>query len=365
MAKVKLVMRPSPPSVIVSTTATAASAVARPPGHHRKNARVTFDDYFDEEPIPEDPEPEHEPEPEPEEEEADQEQKLRKREKARKKTLAKLAGEYRREEDSDPDTESVFDFKAAFQNLVAPRTTSPSSFLGESLSSHQAENTPKEHSPPLVVRPYSGYDQRIVVPGDITGSWILEERNCHHSDDTFNNRDNQDQQIANLKRELEAVAKSDKHTKNSSTNSSQLTNNQFSWINNSDTNTEYSTSISPTTSPIATATKSPRRYPRSGASVNQNAYPYPPSCTSPPVPGIEAAIANHPLSIFDTHSSSQTSTTATDVGKKHRAKKSLWGGKKTQEEAHVEEAVRDGNEKKGWKNSIKKSAIAKFLMGGD
>ncbi|KAG0135455.1 hypothetical protein HOY82DRAFT_551529 [Tuber indicum] len=362
MAKVKLVMQRSPPpNVIVSTTATATTAVAQRSRHHRKNARVAFDDYFDEEPIPDDPEPEHEPEPEPkeeeeeEEEEVDQEQKLCKREKARNKALAKLSGEYRREEDSDSETQSVFDFKAVFRNLGAPRSASPSSLL-------QGEDTPEGNSPPLAVRPYSGYDQRIIVPGDITGSWVLGERNRDRTDDTFDNRDSQDQKIANLKREPKAVANSDKRI-NSSTNPLPLTNNQSSSINNSDTNTEHLTSISPTTSsPITAPTSSPRHYPPSGEGAYQNAHPYPPSCASPPLPDIEAAMANHPLSVFDTHSSSQTST---GVRKKHRAKKFPWGGKKTQEEAQVEEVVGDGNEKKGWKNSLKRSAIAKFLMGGD
>ncbi|CUS14601.1 unnamed protein product [Tuber aestivum] len=365
MARVKLVMKPSP-IVMVSTasaTTTTTTNVVQSSIHSEENPRAVIGDYFDEEPIPEDLEPELKPEsesepgsgsgpepksgfefefefepvsqPEPESEE-DEELKLRKRTKARDKALAKLAGSYRREEDSDGDTESVFDFKAAFQNLFGrPRPASPSSIV-----------------------PYpSGYDLRTAIPGDITGSWILNERDCRYSN-VFNNHDGQDQQIATLGRQLEVTANSDNCTNSSSANSSPHTNNQSSWLNDSDTNTDYSTSVPPTASLITSATNTAPQYAPSGP----NAFPYQHlHGTSPPLPGAETATEKSLPSVFDTDSSSQASDSTTVPKKKSPHRKNLWGKKAR---AEVGEEVGGGNEKKGWKNSIKKSAIAKFLRGG-
>ncbi|PWW79115.1 hypothetical protein C7212DRAFT_153984, partial [Tuber magnatum] len=335
--------------------------------HFRKSSGMSVDDCFDEEPIPEDletkPELELEPELESElgpelESELESESELEPRDKARNRALAKLAGVYCRD-DSDSDTQSVFDIKMAFQNLLAPpRPASPSSFSSGLPPSGPAQTRPKEPSPALAPRPCSGYDLRTIAPEDITGSWILEERNCYYDGDVFNNHDDQDRQIATLKRQLEVAANSDNRTNNSSTNSSPYTNNQISWLNDSDTNTEYSTSASPTFSPIAAATNASHRYTPSGPSV----YPYPdPYGVSPPLPDIEAVMEKPSLSTFESDSSSQTSAT-TAAGKKYAVKKSL-RRKKARE--GVEEGVGGGSEKKGWKNSIKKSAIAKFLMGGN
>ena len=402
MAKVKLVMQPSPPRVMESTATTtnATTSIAYHSRHRRNNARAAISDWFDEEPIPEDPEPESgpelepEPEPEPEPElepeeeevEVDPEQKLCNRDRARNKALAKLAGQYNREEDSDPDTESVLDFKKAFEkNLLAPPgCSSPSTSFQEELTAS-------------ILRPYSGYDLRTIVPNDITGSWILGETDCHYPDDAFdNNRDSLDDNRASnqgegtppflFQRELEeqAAAAKDANHNSSSTNSSPQTNNNSSsfWLHDSDdTNTEYSTSGSPVfSSPIAIAASNHYPPPPPDPDSYGYAYPYPPphgSPPPPPIPGAELSMVGSPLSVFDTHSSSQTAaTTIRRRKKKYAVKKLLWGKKdqapaqtpaeQAQEQVQAEGGIGDGggNEKKGWKNSLKKSAIAKFLKGG-
>jgi len=413
MAKVKLVMQPSPPRVMESTATatTAATAIAYYSRHRRNNARAAISDCFDEEPILEDtepesepelepepepkpepepepdPEPELEPEPEEEEVEVDPEQKLCNRDKARNKALAKLAGQYNREEDSDPDTESVYDFKKAFEKLLAPPgCSSPSPSFEEELTAS-------------ILRPYSGYDLRTIVPNDISGSWILGETDCHYPDDAFDNNrnslddnrdNNQGEKIPPLlsQRELEeqAAAAKDANHNSSSTNSSPQTNNHSSsfWLHDSDTNTEYSTSVSPvSSSPIAIAAGNPPHHyppPPPDPDPYGYAYPYPPPYGSPPpppIPGTEFSMVGSPLSVFDTHSSSQTAATTIRRGKKKYAvKKLLWGKKdqaqaqapaeQAQEQGQVEGGIGDGggNEKKGWKNSLKKMAIAKFLKGG-
>ncbi|PUU74791.1 hypothetical protein B9Z19DRAFT_1055387 [Tuber borchii] len=418
-------MQPSPLPRVMESTATATAAtttVAYHSRHCRNNARAAISDFFDEAPIPEDPEPESEPElepepesepdlelepesepdlelepesepelesgfePEPEEEvEVNPEQKLCNREKARNKALAKLAGQYNREEDSDPDTESVCDFKKAFENMLdPPGCSSPSPSFEEELTGS-------------ILRPYSGYYLRTIVPNDISGSWILEETDCHYPDDAFdNNRDslddscdnNQGEKIPPLlsKKDLEeqaAAAKNANHN-SSSTNSSPETSNYSSsfWRHDSDTNTEYSTSASPVfSSPIAIAASNPpHHYPPPPPDPDQcgRAYPYPPphgSLLPPPIPGTELSMVGSPLSVFDTHSSSQTVATTVRRGKKKYAVKKLLWGKKDQAQAQPEQAQEQvqaeggvgdggGNEKKGWKNSLKKSAIAKFLKGG-
>ena len=391
MARVKLAMQPMDSTA--TTTPAATTTIVQSSRHRRKNARVVISDCFEEEPIPEDPEPEPkaeevevyseveanveveadaeveadtevevdtEVEANPEVE-VDPALELCKREKARNKALAKLAGVYNREEDSDADTESVFDFKTAFQNIITlPGRTSPSSFTSELSASS-------------IIRPYSGYDLRTPIPDGLTGSWILEEGDCHYSDDAFDdNPDSLDEQIPTLEGELEeevaeeVAEKGDNYNSGSTTSSPQSNNHHSSfWLQDSDTNTEYSASVSHvSSSPITATTTDPTHHYHPSDLSSMHLSP-----SSPPLPGIDEIMGGVTLSVFDTHSSSQTATTAIRRGGKKSAvvKKLLWGGgKKSQaDDAGAEGIVGgDGSQKKGWKNSIKKSAIAKFLMMG-
>ncbi|RPB03060.1 hypothetical protein L873DRAFT_275174 [Choiromyces venosus 120613-1] len=450
MARVKFAQS-SP--VVPPPTATLVKSTK----HHRKNAHarvgvtIELEEDFSKEPIPED----IVLLTEAEKAEAEK-KKLIRRDKAIAKAQAKISGHYRREDDSEADSESLFDFERDFSKIKTNYGLTPPEahsnyrvLLNESrlrspavsaggLPIQEGGESSSSGLPVFPNRYYSSYDLHTQIPEGLTGSWILNESDAggfdtgtgrevdesnvlanHHN----HNHSNHDavyeatvQKLTNLQMELEAavvggscdgssgfnrngsrsgrndIANVSNNNNSSSINSSPQTpphaKGQAFWLNNdnnsssvnySDTNTDYSNSpaagVPSPPSPMFVLNQR-HCYPSCSAGAHQ-VYSSPQLLGSPPSPpallGIEGFVlaSAQAMTDFEAQANAQRVNTATTGGggRKHTVKKLLWGKKAQGEQEGGQMQMQmqdeaDAEEKKGWKKSLKKSAVAKFLRGG-